>query len=61
MACFRSSSECWFNSLKRMYWALKPLSRRKSERALQQVFGVDAEIVAGVRGIVDPFHGVAFS
>ncbi len=33
MACFRSSSVCWFHSLKGMYWVLKPLSSRKSDSA----------------------------
>src|SRR5262249_55470889 len=36
MAFFRSSSVCWFHSLKGMYWVLKPLSRRKSESALRR-------------------------
>src|SRR2546430_7643592 len=30
---FRSSSVCWFHSLKGMYWVLNPLSSRKSESA----------------------------
>src|SRR5262245_53261061 len=33
MAFFRSSSVCWFHSLKGMYWVLKPLSSRKSASA----------------------------
>ena len=48
MAFFRSSSVCWFHSLKGMYWVLKPLWSRKSERACSRVVGADAEILAGV-------------
>ena len=40
-----------------MYWFWKPLSRKKSDSALQQVLGAEAEILAGVARIANRFHG----
>ena len=59
MAFFRSSSVCWFHSLNGMYCVLKPLSQEEIGERLQQIFGADAEIFAGVARIVNPFHNGA--
>src|ERR1700691_4532308 len=36
MAFFRSSSVCSFHALKGMYWVLKPLCSRKSDKACRR-------------------------
>ena len=48
MACFRSSSVCWFHSLKGMYWDVEAALQQEIGERLQQILGVDAEIFAGV-------------
>ena len=53
---FRSSSVCWFHSLKPMYWFWKPLSQEEIRERLQQIFGAEAEVVAGVTRIADRLH-----
>ena len=39
-----------------MYWVLKPLSQEEIGQRLQQIFGVDAEVFAGVAGVANRFH-----
>ncbi len=51
MACFRSSSVCWFHSLNGMYWVVEAALEKEIGERLHQIFGVDAEIFAGVFGV----------
>ena len=52
MAFFRSSSVCWFHSLKLHVRILKAALQKEIGKRLQQIFGVEAEIVAGEARVV---------
>jgi hypothetical protein len=46
---------CSFHSLKGMYWIVEAASQEEIGQRLQQILGVDAEIFAGVFGVLDLF------